>query len=124
MTTTPPPNDPDAFVLYVTFGQQYGQEPHPRMSFAHPDGWLEIEVRGAPDDDEAYDAARDLAFRTTGGMHAFDYTPDRWNDENHGRRDEWYPLGPLARITLDWPRAATSLEVFRAFWPRMVEVTL
>ncbi len=68
--------------IYVTFGVQYSREAHPRLWFAHPDGYLTVE---APDDS----SARDAAFALTGGAHCTDY-PDP--------PSEWCPRGELARL--------------------------
>lgn len=71
--------------IYVTFGVQYARTPHPRLSFAHPDGYLSVE---APD----YETARRTAVQITGGAFAFDYA-ERPSDIT-------YPRGELARIVV------------------------
>lgn len=52
--------------FYVTFGQQYHREPHPKLDQAHPDGWVTILAR-----DEA--EARDEAFHWLGRAWSFMY---------------------------------------------------
>lgn len=69
--------------IFVTFGTQYAREPHPRLPFAHPDGYLTIE---APD----YNTALRTAFALTGGAHGTDYS-DRPSDITYQR-------GELARV--------------------------
>lgn len=71
--------------IFITFGVQYAREPHPRLPFAHADGYLSVE---AP----SYRTALATAFALTGGAHAFDY----------GERpsDITFPRGELARIVV------------------------
>ncbi len=69
--------------IYVTFGVQYAQEPHPRLPFVHPDGYLTVE---APD----YHTALVTAFALTGGAHCSDYV-ERPSERGFRR-------GELARI--------------------------
>lgn len=69
--------------IYISFGLKYAREPHPRLSFAHPDGYLAVE---APD----YRTALATAFGLTGGAHAFDYA-ERPSDVT-------FPRGELARV--------------------------
>ena len=71
----------------VTFGQQYRNEPHPRMAVAHPDGWVTIVA-------SSEGLARDLAYHLLGTHWAFIYGPD---DEGKPTLRK-YPLGEVARI--------------------------
>lgn len=114
------------YIHRVTFGQQYAREAHPRVTWAHPNGWLEIEVEGVDDEARAAAIARELAFDTLGIAWAFDYTPPQWRKEvmeawgGHALTD-WYPLGCLARVTIDG-RGHTSWAVFHEFAQTMAEV--
>jgi len=71
----------------ITFGLQYRNEPHPRVKWAHPDGWLSVY---APD----YETARELAVALVGSHFAFMYIEGKpnWPTQDH------YPLGQLASI--------------------------
>lgn len=110
------------YVHRVTFGSQYAREAHPRVAWAHPDGWLEIEVVGHDDDPaRAADIAREFTFDTLGLAWSFDYTPAQWERDAEHTRASWYPLGVLARVTLDEGRA--TWVVFREFRQTMAEVT-
>jgi len=71
--------------IYVTFGLMYAREQHPRLPFAHPDGYLSVE---GPD----YRTALATACSLTGGAHAFDYA-ERPSDIT-------YPRGELARVVV------------------------
>jgi hypothetical protein len=116
------------YVHRVTFGDQYRRDAHPRVSWAHPDGWFEIEVVGIARDEDAAAIAREFAFDTLGCHWAFDYTPLAWEQDNVSRvtgqseRDRWYPLGVLARATLTADGHA-SWAVFREFRQMLVDVT-
>lgn len=68
----------------VTFGQQYRREPHPKVKYAHPDGWLVIE---APTMAEA----RDKAFSELGSYWGFIYNKHQFDAS-------YFPLGELHRI--------------------------
>lgn len=70
---------------FVTFGQQYRTEPHPKVKYAHPDGWLTIE---APTMAEA----REKAFVELGSHWGFIYE----NNKDFARH--YFPLGELHRI--------------------------
>jgi hypothetical protein len=74
--------------IYITFGVQYAREPHPRLPFVHPDGYLTVE---APD----YRTALAVAFAMTGGAHAFDY-PERPSHTT-------FPRGELCRVIVADP---------------------
>lgn len=77
-------------LYYVTFGQKYAHEDHPRIPTAHPDGWLTIE---APDEE----TARDKAFELTDGAFAFMY--DKQPDILV------YPRGEVCRVSASKPEA-------------------
>ena len=69
--------------FFVTFGQQYPREPHPRLALAHKDGWVTIEA-------ENYELARLEAFRVLGGW---------WSNLYEEKPDAaFYPLGELLCI--------------------------
>lgn len=70
---------------YVTFGQQYRREPHPKVEYAHPDGWLLIEA-------EDIKTAREKAFNELGDAWAFIYVEGGWDRS-------YFPLGELHRIS-------------------------
>lgn len=72
-------------LCYITFGVKYATEPHPLLSWAHPDGWLTVEA-------DTYEHARAIAFAITGGKHAFDY-----RDEPN---QDIYPLGEIHRVSV------------------------
>lgn len=65
----------------VTFGQQYRNDPHPRVKYAHPDGWLTIK---ASDEVEA----REKAFAHLGINWAFLYPMEEF-------KKDYFPLGEL-----------------------------
>lgn len=108
------------YVHRVTFGEQYRRDPHPRVTWAHPDGWLEVVVEA---DDDAARIAREFTFDYLGIHWAFDYTPESWANNNPRTIEEWYPLGVLARVTLDARGIPRSIAVFREFRQTMAEVT-
>jgi len=69
---------------YVTFGQRYRIEPHPILSNAHPDGWVEVESDSEAD-------ARRLTFHHLKNRWAFMYRADEFIPDLHDR-------GCIARI--------------------------
>lgn len=69
--------------FYVTFGGKYAREAHPRLSVAHPDGWVTIEA-----DDYEQARAATVALLGTAWCWLHD-TP---------RDPEWFPAGELARF--------------------------
>ena len=71
---------------YVTFGQKYSTEPHPKVRYAHPDGWLRIEA-----DDE--DQAREIVFLELGDHWAFIYSEDNF-------KKNYFPRGELKTICI------------------------
>lgn len=71
--------------FFVTFGQQYRREHHPRLPAAHPDGVVEILAA-----DEA--EARSLAFEYLGDRWAFLYVASECDMS-------FYPRGVLLTIT-------------------------
>lgn len=71
----------------VTFGQQYRQGPHPKVRYAHPDGWLTIEA-------ESEGEARDKAFSELGQYWSFLYEEGKFEESKH-----YFPLGELHRIS-------------------------
>lgn len=81
--------------IFVTFGSQYAREPHPRLPFAHPDGYLTIE---APD----YRTARGIAMSMTGGAFCTDYL-ERPSDIQFQR-------GELARVIVHDPIVTESVR--------------
>lgn len=110
------------YVVRVTFGVQYAREPHPTLTWAHPNGWLEVEVTGAPDEETAEMEAEASIYRLTGGVYAFSYTPKQWAamaDDIPG----WHPLGVLARYHIDLRTTVRRFEAFREFAPRMIDTS-
>lgn len=69
---------------FVTFGQQYRHEPHPKAKYAHPDGWLTIVA-------ETMKEAREKAFAELGDKWGFIYEHDDF--QRH-----YFPEGELHRI--------------------------
>ncbi len=72
-------------IYCVTFGTQYKSEPHPKVKYADPDGWLAIEATGMAE-------ARQKAFDHLGTAWAFIY-PEAALDKSY------FPLGELHRIS-------------------------
>lgn len=70
--------------FYVTFGQKYAHEQHPRDSRVHPDGY--VLIRDAADENDAYEKAHN-AF---GPFYAFCY--------NAPPSARLYPRGQLFEI--------------------------
>lgn len=68
----------------VTFGQQYPRERHPKVDYAHHDGWLTIIA-------EDYATARNKAFDELGPHFSSVYPAQ-------DVKKEYYPLGELKRI--------------------------
>lgn len=68
----------------VTFGQQYKDMPHPKVKYAHPDGWLIVEAKDYPE-------AREKAFNELGLAWAFIYPMTEFDKD-------LFPLGELHRI--------------------------
>lgn len=68
---------------YLTFGQQYRDEPHPSGNEIHPDGWVEIKAK-------TYDDARRQAFATFGVYWCWLY--------GNEFEPESFPLGCLMTI--------------------------
>lgn len=71
--------------FFVTFGQKYREEPHPRFKDAHPDGWLRIVAR-------THFRARQIAFSILGqgwaGLYAAeDFHPGYYSRGELGVRD-------------------------------------
>lgn len=78
--------EPGPREFYVTFGQQYRREQHPRSVNGvspHPDGWMVVEARNM---EEATTIAK-FAFTDRFSM-VYDRKP----------AVEWYPRGELGRI--------------------------
>lgn len=71
---------------YVTFGQQYRKEPHPKVKYADPDGYVLINA-------ENYNEARQKAFKHLGVHWAFIYSEEEFKKSKH-----WFPLGVLHEI--------------------------
>lgn len=69
---------------YVTFGQQYSRNPHPKVTYAHPDGWLTIEA-------DSYAEMREKAFEELGPHFATSY-------DEQSFEPKWFPLGELHKI--------------------------
>lgn len=74
--------------FFVTFGQQYAQEPHPVLAEAHPDGWLVVEA-------ESWEEARAVIVK------AFDTRWSNLYEKADFMQDaaRLYPRGEIARIT-------------------------
>jgi hypothetical protein len=69
--------------FYVTFGQRYRREAHPRMAEVHPDGWVTIEA-------DTYRVARSA----TGVLFGTEWC---WLYEAHPGA-HYFPRGELARF--------------------------
>lgn len=67
--------------FYVTFGQKYRYETHPKFPNANPDGWLEVEAVG-------YDHARNIIVENLGMNWTFMYDEDQM-------KKHLYPMGCL-----------------------------
>lgn len=78
--------------FYLTFGVQYGHEPHPYWAGADPDGWVQIHTK-----DE--DTARRLAKRYFGIRWSMLYDNLNFNPAENKAR--YYPRGVIALITDD-----------------------
>lgn len=72
--------------FYVTFGQKYRNDPHPKFEAAHPDGVVEIE---APDGD----SARLMAHEALGPYWSGIYDEEHYRDTSH-----YYPRGIIRRL--------------------------
>jgi hypothetical protein len=70
--------------FYVTFGQRYHQEPHPKVKYADPDGWLLIEAAD-------YGEARNKAFEELGPHFATMYDEKTW-DPKYFRKGELHRI--------------------------------
>jgi hypothetical protein len=70
----------------VTFGQKYRREPHPKVKYADPDGWLSIMAYD-------YDQAREMAFQELGPSWSFIYERGV-----HKLNEGHFPLGQLHQI--------------------------
>lgn len=75
---------PDLQTFFITFGVQYPREPHPKVVWAHANGWLEVL---APDEN----TARAMAFEVLGNAWSFIYTTFDFSVR-------YFPLGALARL--------------------------
>lgn len=87
----------DSMEFMVTFGQQYKHDPHPKVKYAHPDGWLTI---------EAMDMfhARKKAFEELGAAWSFIYEKDEFNPS-------YFPLGELKRIECIMPQPSDYTKI-------------
>jgi len=70
----------------VTFGQQYSREPHPKVRYAHPNGWLSIMAY-------TYEQAREMAFQELGPAWCFIY--ERGVDQ---LSESLFPMGQLHQV--------------------------
>jgi len=75
--------------FFITFGQRYAREAHPRLAAAHPDGWVLIEAR-------TYDSAREIAFANLGVFWGEMYDTEDF-------RPEYFPRGEIARFAESVP---------------------
>lgn len=83
---------PNVPVFYVTFGQRYRNEAHPRFALAHPEGWVVLEA-----EDEAF--AREGAWILFHQHWAFIYDAEQWAEPSVSGKtnEELWPRGELAR---------------------------
>lgn len=58
--------------FYVTFGQKYANEPHPKLPEAHPNNWVEVEAWGEM-------AARAIVHAHLGMNWAMIYDENQWD---------------------------------------------
>lgn len=72
--------------FYVTFGQKYRLEPHPRFDKADPDGVLEIEAQDI-----------DVARRVANGICG-PYWSGLYNEDEYKETKCYYPLGILESV--------------------------
>lgn len=108
------------YTLRVTFGQQYHRQAHPTVTWAHPDGWFEVVLDPSTGLSGAdYQRARAVVADVLGSAFAFDYDPQEW-DRQGDDRSRWYPLGVLARVTVDSDGRRTW-DVRHQFDQRMVD---
>lgn len=68
----------------VTFGQQYRSNRHPKVDYAHPDGWLTVMADNRQE-------AREKTFFELGAAWSFIYEVGEFSPE-------YYPKGELHRI--------------------------
>ena len=73
--------------FYLTFGQKYAEEPHPKFALAHPNGYVRIQA-------ENYEQAREFAFREFGPYWAFLYDEEDFA-ENLDMQTSHYPGGRI-----------------------------
>lgn len=72
--------------FFVTFGQKYRTEPHPKVKYAHPDGWLTVEAHNR-------EAAHAKAFSELGEFFATMYS-----EESFESKKQFFPRGELHKI--------------------------
>lgn len=72
--------------FYVSFGQKYRHETHPRLPFVHPDGYLTIEAKN-------YTSARAHAFTLMGPAWCMLYDAEEFKGISHH-----FPRGELKRF--------------------------
>jgi hypothetical protein len=73
--------------FYVSFGQKYRHETHPRIPEIHPDGWLTIVAKN-------YTSARAHAFATMGPAWCMLYDAAEFEKMKHH-----FPRGEIVRLT-------------------------
>lgn len=71
---------------YLTFGQKYRNEKHPKATYAHPDGWVTII---APSEEKA----REIAFNIFGQYWSNLYPESKWDPT-------FFPKGELKIIKI------------------------
>ena len=74
---------------FVTFGQRYAHETHPRFPEAHPDGWLVVEA-------DDYDDAREITHGVLGPAWVFIVDLDDFDASR-----SLYPRGEIGRAARD-----------------------
>ncbi len=82
--------------FYVTFGQKYRREQHPRLLKAHPDGWVEID---APSRSEARELVVRLLEQAWAAMYDEEFLDEAYL---------LYPRGAIAKVEWD----GTGTEAF------------
>ena len=68
--------------FYVTFGQKYALEPHPKLTGANPDNWVEVEAWGEM-------AARAIVHEHLGCHWAALYDESKWAKIRKGVFPGW-----------------------------------
>lgn len=97
--------------FYLTFGQIYAREQHPRMVEAHPDGYVVIMACN-------YDHAREMAFNALGPAWSMIY------DETEFNNMSLYPRGPIARLVATEPPKSSTPRHSKSAGFTLVEIMI